>query len=160
MSALVLATPCLSKADDTEYSNKSVSQITQSSIEGADYTGLSAYMNNPSREAEDSSSGLQLIVTAEENGVSAKVGLSMPLDGPKNKRGFFRSLTNPWVIYRRAKDSQDNQGKFFPYFRENTWPTIGRALGEILIIGGGAAGMSGGSSGGSGSDSPHHGGDV
>ena len=97
--------------------------------------------------ANEPESPLSLQVeSGESGGAIVKAGIII---GPKYERGFLRSLVDPFVVYRRAKDSSGGQGKVLPYWRERPLGTILK----MLVYGGVVAlAASGGGDGGNSND--------
>ncbi len=75
------------------------------------------------------------ITACDEHRIEGQAGLELKLadnkanagrDGPNKKRGFFTRLADPFILYRSAEDSENRNGKLFPYWREHPWITSGK----------------------------------
>jgi hypothetical protein len=66
--------------------------------------------------------------------------------GPKEERGFFMGLTDPFIVYRKEEDSKDHKGKVLPYWREKPVETTVKAL-VYTLLGYGVSKCFGGSEG-------------
>lgn len=132
--------PNKTKADD--FLSEPLSQISQEILDSKPLYLASAETAEPAK-----TSPLEISVSGENGNLQAQVALVI---GPSYERGFFRSLVDPFVVYRRAKDSNNNQGKVVPYWRERPIATTVKGVAYAGIA---ALACSGGGGGG-GSSAP------
>ena len=132
--------PNKTKAED--FLSEPLAQISQEMLDSKPLYLASAEMAEPVK-----TSPLEVSVSGESGNVQAQVALVI---GPNYERGFFRSLVDPFVVYRRAKDSNNNQGKVVPYWRERP---IATTVKGVVYVAGAALAFSGGGGGG-GSSAP------